>query len=87
MAIRWHSSISALTLNHPEDEDILYLQIKPTDENGKVDFKELDPGEYYWQVQFEEGGDYVDLGMGSIEVIAGGKHGMPVFINGSSSCQ
>ena len=69
------------------DEDNLFLIIKPTDANGEVIFEDLQPGEYFFQVKSSDfpehigNTDFVDFMLGGIEVIAGGKHGMPVFIN------
>jgi len=80
-----------ITKDNPADENNLFLIIKPTDENGKVKFEELEPGEYFWQIKFPNeqkywniGGNppaFIDLALGSYKIKAGGNLGGPVFIN------
>ena len=76
-----------ITIDNPADEDNLFLIIKPTDENGEVLFEDLEPGEYFYQVKSADfpghigNDDFVDFMLGGIEVTAGGKHGLPLFIN------
>ena len=51
-------------------DDGVYLQDKVTDSNGKVDFGELNPGNYYYDCYYEVGSnDY--YGEGQVQIIAG----------------
>ena len=76
-----------ITKDNPADEDNLFLIIKPTNESGEVIFEELEPGEYFYQVKSTDfpnhigNTDFVDFLLGGIEVAAGGKHGVPLFID------
>ena len=51
-------------------DDSIYLQDKETDSNGKVDFGELNPGNYYYDCYYKVGStDY--YGEGQVQIVAG----------------
>ena len=76
-----------ISKDNPADEENLFLIIKPTNENGEVIFDNLEPGEYFYKVKSNDFPDYigntdfVDFLLGGIEVRAGGKHGVPLYID------
>lgn len=76
-----------ISKDSPADDNNLFLIIKPTNENGEVIFDNLEPGEYFYKVKSSDfpdhigNTDFVDFLLGGIDVNAGGKHGVPLFID------
>jgi hypothetical protein len=70
----------ALSLDDPSSAEITYLTIQTTDVEGYTKFENLEPGEYFWYIKFKSSDEFVNLGLGSIEIEAGDRWGSPVSI-------